>query len=145
MDGSRQDQELRETEAHSRLGLAEHPTLADDIIGLKARVERLEHRVSDLGAFVQAAVKEMRVSKRGCDEEVSLLGTLCLKCGDPVVYDFYCELHLPSTVRKVWKEIKARAVGHAATMPGRETHACLTCGTATSAPEKHSGHRLVAR
>ncbi len=35
---------------------------------LKKRVERMEKRFADLGAFVQAAVKEMRVSKRGGDD-----------------------------------------------------------------------------
>ena len=69
---------------------------------LKKRVERLEHRVADLGAFVQAAVKEMRQS------EVTLLGVLCLKCGEPVVYDFYCEPHLPPKIRKVYDEVKAK-------------------------------------
>jgi hypothetical protein len=30
---------------------------------LKTRIERLENRVTDLGAYVQAAVKEMRGAK----------------------------------------------------------------------------------
>ncbi len=70
---------------------------------LKVRVERLEHRVADLGAFVQAAVKEMR------QQETSLLGLLCLKCGEPVVYDFYCEPHLPPKIRVIYiKEMTAK-------------------------------------
>ncbi|KKN16456.1 hypothetical protein LCGC14_0975650 [marine sediment metagenome] len=35
------------------------------------------------------------------------LGVLCLRCGDPVVYDFYCEPHLPPEIRKVWEEAVA--------------------------------------
>ena len=52
---------------------AESPTAGDDIHGLKLRVERLEHRVSDLGAFVQAAVKEMRqhATHKTCAEELA--------------------------------------------------------------------------
>ncbi|KKM19169.1 hypothetical protein LCGC14_1658360 [marine sediment metagenome] len=69
---------------------------------LKKRVERMEKKFADLGAFVQAAVKEMR------QQEESLLGVLCLKCGEPVVYDFYCEPHLPPKIRKVYDEVKAK-------------------------------------
>ena len=76
--------------------LAEHPTEDD----LKVRVERLENRVADLGAFVQAAVKEMR------QKEESLLGMLCLKCGAAVAFDFYCEPHLPPKIRAIWEETR---------------------------------------
>ena len=39
--------------------LAEQPSE----VNLKDRVERLEHRVADLGAYVQAALKEIRKAK----------------------------------------------------------------------------------
>ena len=46
--------------------------MRDDIHGLKLRIEYLEHRVTDLGAFVQAAVKELRqhAQHRTLEEEM---------------------------------------------------------------------------
>lgn len=40
--------------------LAEPPPEAKALADLKTRVERLENRITDLGAYTQAAVKEMR-------------------------------------------------------------------------------------
>ena len=72
-----------------------------DLDALKIRVERLENRIADLGAYVQAAVKEMRRVKQNCCKEESLLGLMCLRCDAPVVYDFYCAVHMPSKIRAI--------------------------------------------
>ncbi|KKL15718.1 hypothetical protein LCGC14_2502770 [marine sediment metagenome] len=81
--------------------------MGEEVSALKAHVKRLEHQFSDLGAFVQAAVKEMRQHAENRREE-SLLGLACLRCGASVVYDFYCESHLPPKIRVIWEEIKTR-------------------------------------
>ncbi len=73
---------------------------------LKLRVERVEKRLTDLGTFVQAVVKEMRQHAENKTE--SLLGLACLKCGAPVVFDFYCEPHQPPKIRAIWEKIKTR-------------------------------------
>lgn len=57
--------------------------------------------------WIARRLAEARRAKQGCCEEVSLLGVNCLKCGDPVVYDFYCEPHLPPKIRAIWDEVRA--------------------------------------